>query len=275
MQTIDYKFLRMADVYFFDLDGCVYHTDHPASGAKELLEQLRCDGKRVGFITNNSREMAFDIAEKLLKMGFEIKPEEIITATDVTGYYLKERYGIQTVKVVGSIGLARSIEQWGHRVVDIASSDEVDVIVIGRDIDFTFDKLQQIVEFEGMGARVLAVNPDYFHPGQRGRRVPETGALAAAVEVIIDKRLEYVGKPATNMFDFGMRLYGVESHQCIMVGDNLYTDIAGGSQAGMRTIWIRGAGMNQTLSDSDLTTPRPNMIVDSMDEFLCLYKNTQ
>lgn len=269
----DFMLLRKAEVYFFDLDGCIYHTDQPASGAKELLERLRSDGKRVGFITNNSRDMAVELAEKIQHMGLRIKPAEIFPATDVSGFYLKKRYGIQSVKVVGSKGLERSIEQWGHRIVDFAALEPVDVIVIGRDTEFTYEKLQQIVELEAAGARVVAVNPDEYHPGRGGKRVPETGALAAAIEAIIGKPLEYVGKPATTMFDFAMLHYWVKSQQCIMVGDNLYTDIEGGLRAEMRTIWIRGAGMNQSLSDSDLNAPKPNIIVDSMDELLALYRN--
>jgi len=261
--------LRMAHVYFFDLDGCIYHTDQPAPGAKELLALLRSEGKRIGFITNNSRQTAGEIADKLRHMGFEIPPEEIITATEATGSYIKDRYGIIKVKVVGSNSLERSIEKCGHQILPLSSADRADVIVIGRDTEFTFDKLQQIVDQEGESVRIVATNPDFFHPGIEGRRIPETGALTAAIEAIINKQIEYVGKPDLYLFYYAMQSFGIMAQKCVMVGDNLSTDISGGSQAGMTTVWIRGFVSADEHSEH---VEMADISVEGMEELLFCYQ---
>jgi HAD superfamily hydrolase (TIGR01450 family) len=268
----DSEALRMAQVYFFDLDGCIYHTDQPAPGANEMLALLRSEGKRIGFITNNSRQTATEIADKLERMGFAIPPQEIITATEATGSYLKDRYGILKVKVVGSSSLERSIGQWGHQVLPLSSSDRADTIVIGRDTEFTFDKLQQVVDQEGESVRVVATNPDFFHPGIGGRRIPETGALTAAIEAIIDKQMEYVGKPDPYLFRYAMRTYGITTQKCVMVGDNLNTDIIGGFQAGMTTVWIKGSFVNRSLDDRIQHLEMVDISVEGMEELLSCYQ---
>ena len=268
--------LNVAEVFFFDLDGCVYHQDQPAPGAGELFQLLRRDGKRIGVITNNSRQTAAEIEQKLLRMDLWVAADEIFTATEMTGAYLMERYGRQTVKVVGSKSLAQAIRQWGHEVVDLRAADRTDAVVIGRDIEFTFDKLQTIVDLAGAGARVIAANPDAFHPGGQGRRIPETGALTAAVEAILGEPVESVGKPGTYMYEYGMRKYGVRPQQCVMVGDNLLTDIAGGSRSGMGTVWIRGAGMNQRIAEEgERTGPIPDLAVDQLADLLKAYRRVR
>jgi len=268
--------LGSADVYFFDLDGCVYHQDEPVAGAGELLRLLRQDGKRIGVITNNSRQTAAEIEQKLLRMNLRIAADEILTATELTGAYLMERHGRQTVTVIGSESLAHAIRQCGHEVAEAGAHGRTDAVVIGRDTDFTFDKLQRIVDLAGAGARVLAANPDAFHPGGHGRRIPETGALTAAVEAILGQSVDYVGKPGTYMYEYGMRKFDVRPQQCVMVGDNLLTDIAGGSHAGMRTVWVRGAGMNQRIAEEEggRTGPVPDLVVDQLADLLEAYRGS-
>lgn len=260
--------LSTVDAFFFDLDGCIYHTDQLASGANELLELLRQSGKKVGFITNNSRETGVEIAKKLKNMGLSVTPGQIVTATEMTGAYLKEKYGSLNVTVVGSEALGQSLERWGHHVLALEGAEKVDAVVVGRDTEFTFDKLHLVAELEGKGARVVSTNPDMYHPGKGGVRVPETGALIAAIEAIIQKSVEYVGKPDPYLFQFGMNLFEAAPSKSVMVGDNLETDIKGGIQAGMHTIWIRGAGMGQSLDDLEERTQKPDVTINQLDELL-------
>ncbi len=261
--------LHTAQVYFFDLDGCIYHTDQPAPGAKELLALLRSEGKRIGFITNNSRQTAAEIADKLGRMGIIIPPREIITATEAIGSYLKDQYGILRVKAVGSSSLEQSIRQWGHQMIPLSSSDRADTIVIGRDTEFTFEKLQQVVDQEGDSVRIVATNPDFSHPGAKGRRIIETGALTAAIKSVIDKQIEYVGKPNPYLFYYAMRSYGITTQKCVMVGDNLSTDIAGGSQMGMTTVWINGSAV---LGETAPYFEMADISVEDMEELLLCYQ---
>jgi HAD superfamily hydrolase (TIGR01450 family) len=270
----DFRFLQCSEAVFFDLDGCIYHTDQPASGAGELVELLQRQGKKVGFITNNSRQTAVEIEKKLLQMGLRIQEEQIFTATEAIGWVLKQNHGCMSVKVVGSSSLERSIEQHGHTLVDLFSPEPADVVAIGRDTEFTFDKLQHIAELERVGVRLVAANPDLFHPGPGGRRVAETGALCSAIEAITGKPMEYLGKPHPSMFQYAMEVYKVDASQSVMVGDNLYTDISGGRQAGMKTIWIRGAGINQLFPDTTRVELMPDAVVERMDQLLSNYLST-
>jgi ribonucleotide monophosphatase NagD (HAD superfamily) len=210
-----------------------------ANGVKELLNQLRIDGRKVGFLTNNSRQNSTDITLKLQNMGLQVSRDEVMTATEYVGLYLFEKYGPCTVKKVGSEGLYHSIESTGHR-------EAADFIVVGRDTGFHFSKLQRIaVEVE-------------------------KGAIVAAIESVIEKQIECVGKPDRHMFMHGLKRLGLTPDECVMVGDNLKTDIAGGIQAGLRKVWVRGG---QSLGNlRNLHSSQPDYTVKDIMELLILYK---
>lgn len=46
------------------------------------------------------------------------------------------------------------------------------------------------------------------------------------------------GKPDPSIFEHAVSLIGVDKSECIMVGDNLMTDILGANRAGIKSVWI-------------------------------------
>lgn len=114
-----------------------------------------------------------------------------------------------------------------------------DVVVVGRDPFFTYEKLCDCTRILTEGVKLVAVNPDLYHPGEDGSRVPETGALISAIQAVTGHtEIESIGKPFHYSFQKIMNLSGVKPGSCIMIGDNPYTDIQGGHLAGMHTVWI-------------------------------------
>lgn len=224
---------------FFDLDGCIYFGSKLADRADDLIELLRIHGYRIGFITNNSRENAAEIRAKLTEMGLCLVGEPIVTATEAVAAYLKEIFGSVAVKVAGSASLNGALADAGHRVLDWAQPEPADVVVVGRDTEFDYHRLEQIVNEIIRGTRIVSTNPDYSHPGEEGRLVPETGSLITAVESITGRPALSIGKPHAWLYELAMRKYDVAPAECVMIGDNLATDIAGAAEAGMKTVWVR------------------------------------
>lgn len=249
---------------FFDLDGCIYFGRKLAERANDLLELLRDQGYRIGFITNNSRENATEIRDRLAEMGHRLEGELIVSATEAVAEYLRDVYGRVAVKAAGSASLSGALAAAGHRVLDWARPDSADVIVIGRDTEFDYRRLEQIVNEIARGARVIGTNPDYSHPGEGRRLVPETGSLLAAVESIAGGPIASVGKPHAWLYELAMRKYGVVPSECVMVGDNLATDIAGAERSGMKTVWVRHSFL--PAPDGEARAVVPTVTVSALSE---------
>lgn len=246
--------VNKVNTWFFDLDGCVYYGTNLANRANELMGLLRSRGNKIGFITNNSRENAAEIRSKLRRMGLDIDNETIVSATEAVAVYLTERHAGAAVKVAGSPSLTRELTGRGHRLLDWSDTEVADIVIVGRDTEFDYRRLQQIANEMLQGARVISTNSDYSHPGEAGQVVPETGSLLAAIEAIAGTEAESVGKPHGYLYELAMGAYGVSPSECVMVGDNLSTDIAGAERVGMKSIWIGDPEQRRQGPDSVIPT---------------------
>ena len=75
-------------LYLFDLDGTLLLGDQVIDGAIEAINKIREAGKKFLIFTNNSSRTRKQYVEKLTKLGFNIKEDEIVTAGYITGKYL-------------------------------------------------------------------------------------------------------------------------------------------------------------------------------------------
>jgi len=68
-------------------------------------------------------------------------------------------------------------------------------------------------------------------------------------------------KPATDMFDLCCKNLGIAAHELLHVGDNPQTDVVGGHNAGVRTVWY-----NQIHAEWPEDLPRADFEVHSLPE---------
>lgn len=78
------------------------------------------------------------------------------------------------------------------------------------------------------------------------------GKFFAWVVTSVDAGLR---KPAPQFFEFALYKCGLARHEVLFVGNQLNTDIAGGEQYGIRTVWLSGSSYrsaDETLSAQDV-----------------------
>ncbi|XP_062375589.1 N-acylneuraminate-9-phosphatase [Sardina pilchardus] len=74
-------------------------------------------------------------------------------------------------------------------------------------------------------------------------KVQAIGSAAELFSAIVVGGEHPEEKPALSIFTYCFRQLGVQPQDCIMVGDNLGTDIQGGFNAGVRaTVWVNASG---------------------------------
>ncbi|MBO5304155.1 MAG: hypothetical protein J6A99_00630 [Clostridia bacterium] len=74
------KDLNKVDVFLFDMDGTLNMGEEPIEGAMETLDILTARGKTVCFVTNNSSKSKYDYLNKVRRMGYDAKIEQIVTS---------------------------------------------------------------------------------------------------------------------------------------------------------------------------------------------------
>ena len=176
-------------------------------------------------------------------------------------------YGGSRVLLFGSPSLKREAESAGLKLVQ----DAADVILLGRDEAFTYEKLALAANEVRRGATLVAANPDTSHPGAGGRLVPETGTLMRAIVTCAGPATVHViGKPQPDLFLEGLCRLGATPSTSIVIGDNRDTDVAGAARLGMRHILV-GSGpdcdvtdLNQLIKEFSAGSPTFNSLSPSV-----------
>lgn len=231
--------LGPADRLIIDLDGTLVCGGKALRGAAELTSRL---AGRFTIVSNNSRDRASQMSTRLARLGIAATADRIILAGEEAVRFAARRYPGARCLVAASGGLRRFALSLGLNPV--ASGAEV--VILGRDTDFRYEKLTLLANELKAGAVLIAANTDLTHPDLDGRVTPETGALLAAVTGAAGVGAHHViGKPEPLLFEIALERLGVARRDVIVIGDNPLTDALGGQRAGLRTILVDPTGHGQ------------------------------
>ena len=242
-----------------DLDGVIYRGDDPIAGSVEKILELRDRGVKVVFCTNNARPTVDQYVAKLEGLGIPTDGSDLVTSAVVTGETLAAR-GPGRAMVIGGDGMVEAMTDAGYEVVPPPETDGIDVVTVGWDLEFTFDKLRRALQAITAGARLIAANDDASFPAPDGLW-PGTGAIVAAIETAAGVTAEVMGKPHQPMMNAAARrLEGCNA--IAVVGDRDDTDLAGGRARGWKTILVLTGVMTRV--DAEKLHPTPDLVLDAL-----------
>jgi phosphoglycolate/pyridoxal phosphate phosphatase family enzyme len=250
----------------FDLDGVIWRGHTPIPGAVESVRALQASGRRCFYATNNSRLLQPEFADRLRAIGLELRDEEVLTSAAATAWFLSTQFEESTAYVIGEHGIKTELERIGARVLDEHEADltaTVDVVVVGIDRFFSYEKLRLAQKFLLRGARFVATNSDWTFPTEEGV-VPGAGSLVAAVQAASGTEPTIIGKPAPAMLLGCLQRFGLVARTTAMVGDRLDTDIACGHRAGMPALWVATGVHTREQAEAATGEEKPDALFDDM-----------
>jgi len=260
---------RLCEGYVFDLDGTIYLGDELLPGAKRLILKLRELGRRVIFLSNNPTKDPKMYAEKLGGLGLETPASEIVNTVVTMTQWLLSNYPDATVFPISEQPLKDSLLEAGIRISE--DPEEIDIVIASYDRTFEYQKLQ--IAFDAIWyygrAMLVTTNPDRYCPFPDGRGEPDAGAIVAAIEACTGTKCQVnVGKPDPIMLETVMDLIGLDSKDCVMTGDRLYTEIRMAKDAGMPSaVVLTGETTEEDLageSDENL----PDYVLQRIDQLV-------
>jgi NagD protein len=219
--------------YLFDLDGTVYLSGVALPGAVAAIQQLRAEGRRVLFVSNNPTHTPAEYAARLTRLGIAVPEAAILNSAQVLIEWLDQQQPGARVYAIGEAPLQHGLDAAGFvRATDPRATD---VVVASFDREFSYRKLQFAFDALRSGARLIATNGDRYCPVPGGGE-PDAAAIIAAISACTGIACEQiVGKPSPIMARAALARIGLEPAACLMVGDRLETDVAMGRGAGMAT----------------------------------------
>ncbi|MDD5603816.1 MAG: HAD-IIA family hydrolase [Eubacteriales bacterium] len=251
-------------LFLLDMDGTLYIGDTLLRGAAAFLAHLRLSGCRYIFLTNNSSKSVGKYVDKLSSLGIRSSPDDFVTSVDASVTYVRQNLPRAKIYAFGTASFRRQLSEAGLDITD-RPEDDVTCLLMGYDTELTFQKLEDACFLLGRNVDYIAANPDLVCPVSFGF-VPDCGSISEMLFNATGRRPVFIGKPKPDMINMAMEKSGHTACETLLIGDRLYTDIAGGSTAGVDTALVLSGESNE--SDVLKSKVKPNFIFHGVWELL-------
>ncbi len=259
----DISILREKKLYIFDMDGTIYLGNNVFPYAIRFIKNLRKNGKKVLFFTNNASHSPAFYLQKLTRLGFEPSPEEIMTSGDVTIEFLLRHRAGKSVYLVGTDDLMQNFNERGIALLS-GKEESADIVITSFDTSLTYEKLDNACRLVRGGAEYLSTHPDFNCPTETGF-IPDSGAIAAFVTASTGKTPTYFGKPYRETVEMICEATGLSKEEMCIFGDRLYTDIAIGRRHGVTAVLVLSGETQVADVKNAAEADRPDFMFDSLD----------
>ena len=239
--------------FLFDLDGVFYNDTQPIPGGAEVIARLRAQGVPFRFVTNTTSKGRVSLAQKLRSYGVSAEPHEIFCPAVAASAFLREQNASGVFfTTIDTRDEFAGVREDGHHPAYVVLGDLGD--------DWTYAKLNQVLRYLLNGARLIALGMSRYWHADDGPRL-DVGPIASAFAYATGQPPIVLGKPSADFFRLALHDWQIDPAQCVMVGDDIVTDIGGAQSAGMKTILVRtGKFRPQDLAGAI----SPDAIIDSI-----------
>jgi HAD superfamily hydrolase (TIGR01458 family) len=241
-----------------DVDGVLHVSGAPIPGAAAAVGRLREAGHRLRFVTNSTTRSRVSLAEELRSLGVQLEDAELQTTGAVAARELRGR----RVLALTMAGIVEDLE--GVELV----GEQADAVLVGG-VDetpetnrvFSYMNLARAFSELDAGAELYCLHRNRWWETSRGPLL-DGGAFVAGLEYAAEVMATVLGKPSPAYFGAALEALDADPDQAWIVGDDLESDVAGGQQAGLRTVLVRTGKFRE----DELTRARvaPDVVLDSL-----------
>ncbi len=219
----------MTEALLLDLSGVLYDGDTLIPGAREAVERVQRAGLELRFVTNTSQKTRAQLLQHLRRLGFQLEDEQLFTAVDAAQQWLKQRQLRPYCLVHDNIA---------EEVAVFDSGDPNAVLIADAAEQFNYHSLNRAFQLCMEGAPLLGVGYNrYFRSG--GQLMMDAGAFIRAVEFAAGVEAIIVGKPSAEFFEQVVASTTARESRALMVGDDVFGDVEGALNAGLRACLVR------------------------------------
>lgn len=275
------EFLSKYDVFLFDCDGVLWQGERLLPHVVETLEMLRSYGKRIVFVTNNSRKSRRQYTQKFQNFGIVVDQNAVFGSSYSAAVYLKDVVKFpadKKVLIVGESGMEEELTAagipWvggtnaGLRAVEATDTSldqlkydpSIGCVLCGLDFHITYYKIANaLVQLQNKSTLFLATNMDPTFP-TNGQLLPGAGTIVTTLRYSSGREPVVLGKPSQAMMDCIKAKFHFDPSRACMVGDRLDTDIVFGIEGGLGTLLVL-SGVTQSFEDSEV---QPRHYIDRL-----------
>jgi NagD protein len=255
------------DAVLLDLDGTIYHEDHPLPGALDLIRRLQREGRNYACLSNSTSSPQ-RVSARLQRMGVDVEPRRIYTAGQAAVDYALEKYAPRArIFNLATEGVRLMLQD---RAVDVEIADRAcDAIIIGAPANVFAgpDRQRTALVLARNGAELVGVCADRIYPSLRGLEFG-SGALSLMLGYAANRPVTYVGKPQAIFFQRLCQQINTEPSGCVLIGDNIESDVLGARNVGMKTVLTLTGVTHRGELDRLPAENWPDSVIESLTDLL-------
>lgn len=234
-----------------DLSGVLYEGDSVLTGAVDALKRL-VQNYPVAYVTNTSRKSRKSVHTMLHKMGFEINVRDIFTAATAAYEYI-QGHGLKPYLLIHP-----ALEE------DFSNLDTEcpNAVVLGDAAEyFTYKELNKAfrVLMQDESVPLISMGYNRYFKEVDGLSL-DLGAFTSCLEFASGKQAIITGKPSEDFYLQAVSHIGCKPAETLMVGDDVYSDVAGAMRAGLQSCLVKTGKYRQ--GDENKIHPEPDRLVD-------------
>lgn len=252
-----------------DIDGVMVTSWRALPGAVETVTELSRQNIPRMFLTNTTSRSRGEIAQALTDCGFDVAPEEILTAAKLTAEYLGRHYPGKLAWVLNEGPIADDMS-------DVPLTDDpaqAQVVVLGgAGPVFTHSALSTVLELMIAGIPVVAMHRSLTWSTKDGLSI-DTGVYLEGLEKAAGRKIRAIGKPSPLGFGAAVDIMGLEPTQVVMVGDDMHNDVLGAQASAMIGVLVRTGKFRQDALRAlqrDEFGPVPDHVIESIADLPAL-----
>lgn len=247
--------------FLIDLDGTMYRGNQVIPEAIAFIHRLQAHHIPYVFVTNNATRTPKQNADHMKSLGFcDIQPEAFFTSAMAAVAHMKKTSAAKKAFWIGEAGLQEAIRQGGYE----RDEEQAELVFVGLDRQADFLLYSRAAYcLRHNHALLVGTNGDRRVPNNDGFLIGN-GAVLEMLQYASEAERITIGKPSAIMMEETLAYIGKQAEECVVLGDNLETDIAFGKDNGVMSIMVT-SGVH-TREDAERFRIQPDLLIASLDE---------
>jgi len=224
------------------------------SGSAQAIKDFRQAGIKVKFVTNESARTRTSLHAKLMRLGFDMPIEDILTPAMAMMQVIKEQSLRPYLLVHPNV-----LEDFSE-----ADTNDQNCVVIGDCAEhFSFQKMNDAFQvlLKSPTTPLYTLGKGKFYREDEHLQL-DVGPFASALEFASERKAVICGKPDATFFKAGVSALGLSPENIVMVGDDIVSDVGGAQKAGLRGVLVKTGKYRP--SDANHPDVKPDLIVDNL-----------
>jgi len=217
------------DALLLDISGVLYDQGVMLPGAGECITTARAKGLQLRFVTNTATVSHSQILLSLIDMGLTAHVDELYTAPRAARAYMEARDLHPLLLVHPAI-----VDEFAH-----LQTGNPNCVLLGDAREaLTYKALNQAFRLCKAGAPLIGIGLNRYFNSDNGLML-DAGAYITGVAWAAGVTPIIMGKPSSQFFHQVVASTGCEAQRCLMVGDDVDSDVIGALNSGLQACLVQ------------------------------------